>query len=198
MNASVHHEAFRGDAEHRGGSDRQFGVVFALFFVVAGVWPVFNRGGPRIWAVVLAAVFLGFAVARPSALHPLNRLWTAVGMLLGKITAPLVTGALFYLVFTPAAMAMRWMKKDPLRLRLEAGASTYWMERKPARAGAGNHAESVLRKVGDVSFLMEFCSFLKARKKFWLLPILLITTLFGALLIFAQGSAVAPFIYTLF
>lgn len=47
-------------------------------------------------------------------------------------------------------------------------------------------------------FLTEFWSFLRARKKFWLLPILLITMLLGALLVFAQGSAVAPFIYTLF
>jgi hypothetical protein len=49
-----------------------------------------------------------------------------------------------------------------------------------------------------VTFAVEFWSFLKARKKFWLLPILLVTILLGALLVFAQGSAVAPFIYTLF
>jgi hypothetical protein len=49
-----------------------------------------------------------------------------------------------------------------------------------------------------VTFLAEFWSFLKVRKKFWLLPILLMTVLLGALLVFAQGSVVAPFIYTLF
>ena len=49
-----------------------------------------------------------------------------------------------------------------------------------------------------MSFLAELWAFLRARKKFWLLPIILITVLIGALLIFAQGSAIAPFIYTLF
>ena len=49
-----------------------------------------------------------------------------------------------------------------------------------------------------MSFLAEFWLFLKTRKKFWLLPILVVLGLFGALLLFAQGSAVAPFIYTLF
>ncbi|MFZ9181333.1 MAG: DUF5989 family protein [Rickettsiales bacterium] len=49
-----------------------------------------------------------------------------------------------------------------------------------------------------MSFLLELWKFLKIRKKFWLLPIIIIMLLLGALLIFAQGSAVAPFIYTLF
>ncbi len=49
-----------------------------------------------------------------------------------------------------------------------------------------------------MSFLKELWGFLKVRKKFWLLPIIIIMLLLGVLLIFAQGSAVAPFIYTLF
>jgi len=49
-----------------------------------------------------------------------------------------------------------------------------------------------------MDFLKELFQFLKARKKFWLLPIIIVMVLFGGLLILAQGSAVAPFIYTLF
>jgi len=49
-----------------------------------------------------------------------------------------------------------------------------------------------------ISFLKEFLEFLKVRKKYWLLPILLVLVLFGALIVLSQGSAVAPFIYTIF
>ena len=49
-----------------------------------------------------------------------------------------------------------------------------------------------------MEFLKELFQFLKARKKFWLLPIILVMVVFGGLLVLAQGSAVAPFIYTLF
>jgi hypothetical protein len=49
-----------------------------------------------------------------------------------------------------------------------------------------------------MAFLTEFWDFLKVRKKFWLLPILLVLGVFGGLLVLAQGSAVAPFIYTIF
>jgi Family of unknown function (DUF5989) len=49
-----------------------------------------------------------------------------------------------------------------------------------------------------MAFVLEFWDFLKTRKKFWLVPVLLVVGLLGALLMFAQGSAIAPFIYTLF
>ncbi len=49
-----------------------------------------------------------------------------------------------------------------------------------------------------MSFLMELWAFMRERKKFWLLPIIIVMVLFGGLLVLAQGSAVAPFIYTLF
>ncbi|MDB9811453.1 DUF5989 family protein [Candidatus Pelagibacter sp.] len=49
-----------------------------------------------------------------------------------------------------------------------------------------------------MSFLKEFCEFLSSRKKYWLLPILLVLLLFGGLIILTQGTAVAPFIYTIF
>ena len=49
-----------------------------------------------------------------------------------------------------------------------------------------------------MSFVREFWEFLRVRKKFWLLPILIMLVLFGGLIVLSQGSAVAPFIYTLF
>ena len=49
-----------------------------------------------------------------------------------------------------------------------------------------------------MSFLIEFYNFIKARKKYWLLPILIVLVLFGGLIVLTQGTAVAPFIYTIF
>lgn len=50
----------------------------------------------------------------------------------------------------------------------------------------------------DVSFIQELWAFLRARKKYWLLPVLIMMVLLGGLLVLAKGSAIAPFIYTLF
>jgi len=49
-----------------------------------------------------------------------------------------------------------------------------------------------------MSIVVELWDFLKTRKKFWLLPVIVVMLLFGVILVFAQGSALAPFIYTLF
>jgi hypothetical protein len=49
-----------------------------------------------------------------------------------------------------------------------------------------------------VEFIVEFLQFLKARRKFWLVPIILLVVIFGGLMVLSQGSALAPFIYTLF
>jgi hypothetical protein len=49
-----------------------------------------------------------------------------------------------------------------------------------------------------IEFLKEFLDFLRVRKKYWLLPILIVLVLFGVLIVLSQGTAVAPFIYTIF
>jgi hypothetical protein len=63
---------------------------------------------------------------RPSLLRLPNRAWTGLGLLLGKVVNPIVTGLLFYLIFTPVALVLRWMGKDLLGLRREPAAKTYW------------------------------------------------------------------------
>jgi hypothetical protein len=54
------------------------------------------------------------------------------------------------------------------------------------------------RNGGSMSFIREFWHFLKQRRKFWLYPILIVALLFGGLIILTEGSAIAPFIYTLY
>lgn len=67
-----------------------------------------------------------------------------------------------------------------------------------AGPGTGNHEKPILRFEIVLSFAREFLSFLRVRKKYWLLPIFLMMLTFGALIVLTQGSAIAPFIYTLF
>ena len=64
------------------------------------------------------------------------------------------------------------------------------------RVSDGLYEKSVLR--GLVSFVSEMWSFLRIRKKYWLVPALLLLAIFGALIVLSSGTAVAPFIYTLF
>jgi hypothetical protein len=69
------------------------------------------------------------ALIWPSLLNGLNLVWTKTGKVLGKVVNPVVAGLLFYLVFTPWAIILRWMGRDLLGISLDSNAKTYWIQR---------------------------------------------------------------------
>jgi hypothetical protein len=130
MNRGGFHEDYRRP-EVKSSSNRSFGIVFAAVFAIVALWPLIGGGAARIWAAVIAAAFLTVALARPSALAPLNRAWTAFGTALHKITNPLVMALVFHGAVTPTALIMRALGKDPLRRRFDRDTKSYWIEREP-------------------------------------------------------------------
>jgi hypothetical protein len=125
------HEDFSRTEEVRGPSDRSFGWVFVVFFALAGLWPIVHARPARIWALALSAMVAVVTLLRPALLHPANRLWMRFGLLLSRVVNPVVTALLFYLVLTPVGILMRLCGKDPMRLRPDPNATTYWIERNP-------------------------------------------------------------------
>lgn len=125
------HESFERDAAVQGSSNRTFGLVFAAVFVIIGVLPAVLGRSMRLWSLALAALFFAIALAAPGLLGPLNRLWTRFGLLLHRIVSPVVLGIMFFLVVTPIGLVMRAFGKDPLRLRFDKGARSYWVDRIP-------------------------------------------------------------------
>lgn len=125
------HENLSRDQHIEGSSDRTFGLVFAGVFLVLAGMPLFHGEPMRWWSVGVAGVFALAALLRPSLLAGLNRLWLKLGLLLGKITSPIALGILFYGVVTPLGAAIRLNGKDPLRLKFDHGADSYWIPRDP-------------------------------------------------------------------
>jgi len=127
----VSHESYERREDVRGSSNRSFGIVFAVVFTVIGLLPLMLGSGLRLWSLAVAALFLLFALAFPSVLAPLNRMWLRFGMFLHKIVSPIVLGIMFYLVITPIGLLMRAFGKDPLRLAFDKQSSSYWIDRLP-------------------------------------------------------------------
>jgi predicted membrane metal-binding protein len=116
-------------AEPKIGSERNFGLVFAAMFALVALSPLAHGHDVRIWPLPIAVAFLCAAVLLPRALAPLNQLWFRLGLLLGKFVTPLVMTVLFFVTVTPVGVLMRAAGKDPLRLKWQPGAKTYWVER---------------------------------------------------------------------
>jgi saxitoxin biosynthesis operon SxtJ-like protein len=125
------HEDFGREEEIKASSERSFGFVFAAVFLIVGLLPLFRGNPVRWWSLVIAAVFLALALAAPRTLAPLNWLWLKFGLLLHAVVNPVVMAFLFFSTVTPIALIMRALGKDPLRLKLDASAKTYWIDRTP-------------------------------------------------------------------
>lgn len=129
---SAIHEDYGREVHGRGPSDRNFGGVFTAAFLFFGLWPLRHHAPVRLWCLAVSGVFLLVTLVRPTLLHGPNLIWTKLGVLLGRVVNPIVTGLLFYLVFTPIAVVLRWMGKDLLRLAANPTGQTYWIQRNTA------------------------------------------------------------------
>lgn len=132
MQKTSTHEAFKGIHDDvKMGSERGFGIVFAIVFGIVALWPLKNGGAPRLWAAGVAAAFLLTAFLAPAVLAPLNKLWFKFGLLLAKVMNPVVMFVLFVGAVVPTALLMRLRGKDLLHLRIDKSAKSYWVVRTP-------------------------------------------------------------------
>ena len=125
------HEDFGRQREVKGSSDRMFGLVFTAFFLLVAFAPLRSHHAIRWWALVTAIPILFVALVSPAWLHPFNRVWTKLGLILGRVVSPIVLGLLFFVVVTPTGFLVRLLGKDPLRLTSDPESNSYWIERRP-------------------------------------------------------------------
>ena len=118
-------------------SNRNFGIVFFIVFLLIALWPILNNKDIRIWSLIISLVFLFFGVINSKLLTPLNKLWFKFGILLGKIIAPIIMGVVFFLVVTPTAFIMRLVGKDLLNLKFNKHKS-YWIEKNGPKSNMKN------------------------------------------------------------
>ena len=111
------------------GSNRSFGIVFFIVFVLIAIYPLINQGEVRIWSLIISFLFLFLGLVNSKILTPLNKLWFRFGLFLGKIISPIIMGVIFFLVVTPIGMLMRLFGKDVLNLKLNKKKSSYWIEK---------------------------------------------------------------------
>ena len=118
-------------------SNRDFGVVFFIFFMIISLFPLFKDENIRIWAAVVAIIFLILGLLNSSALLPLNKIWFKFGILLGNFISPIIMGLVFFIVVTPTSLIMRVFGKDLLNLK-KNNKKSYWIEKSPIKSKMKN------------------------------------------------------------
>ena len=111
-------------------NDRNFGLIFAAFFMIICLYPILQGQDIKLWACTISFIFLFFGIFFPKALILPNKLWFKFGMLLGTIIAPIIMGIIFILVVSPIGIIMRLLGKDILNQKMEKSSKSYWIKRK--------------------------------------------------------------------
>ena len=110
-------------------SEKSFGVIFSIVFLIVALYPLINSEGLRIWASVVSTIFFLLAFVAPKVLVLPNKLWFKFGLLLGSIIAPIVMAMVYFITVLPTGIIMRLLGKDLLKQKLDNNAKSYWIER---------------------------------------------------------------------
>ena len=110
-------------------SNKSFGIVFFIVFLIIGLYPLLNQEDIRVWSIIFSLIFLILGLVNSNLLTPLNKAWIKFGILLGNIISPLVLGIIFFLVVLPTGILMRLFKKNFLGLKFDKNLKSYWINK---------------------------------------------------------------------
>ena len=118
-------------------SNKSFGIVFFVVFLLIAIYPLTHGGDIRIWSGMISFIFLVLGLLNSSILTPLNKIWFRFGIILGKIISPVIMAIIFFLVVTPTGLIMRILRKDILNLKYNKNKS-YWIEKEGPKSKMKN------------------------------------------------------------
>ena len=125
------HEDLARHGDEPRASERNLGVTFAVVLGLIAALRFYHGDAKAVYWLAAAAVFLACAYLWTAPLRPLNAVWHRLGLLLFAVVSPIVMGVVFYTTVAPIGLLMRRFGKDPLRLKFDPAARSYWIERDP-------------------------------------------------------------------
>ena len=111
-------------------SNRSFGLLFFIVFIVVGLWPITKGETGNIYLIMISLFFLIFGLINSKILSPFNKAWIKFGEILGLIIAPIIMALVYFIILTPISLIVRMLGKDLLGLKFLKKQDTYWTRRK--------------------------------------------------------------------
>ena len=111
-------------------SNRSFGIVFFIVFLILSLWPLKSGNNLNLYFLITSGIFLILGAINSKLLTPLNKTWIKFGEILGLIIAPIVMSLVYFVILTPVSLIVRLFGKDLLGLKFIKEYETYWIKRK--------------------------------------------------------------------
>jgi len=114
-------------------SNRNFGLVFFIIFLIISFYPLLNNENVKYWSLIVSIIFLILGTINSKLLTPLNKAWTKFGLFLGRIMTPVVMALIFFMVVTPTSFILKIVGKDVLRLK-KTKSKSYWLDKEEVKS----------------------------------------------------------------
>lgn len=121
---------FSNNSRNKNSSEKSFGIVFSIVFLLVSIYPLIHSGKMHIWALFVSSMFMFLAYVSPKLLSLPSKLWLKFGLLIGSIVSPIFISVIYYIAVVPTGLIMRLLGKDILKNKLDDNAETYWIKRK--------------------------------------------------------------------
>ena len=125
------------NSETNTSSNRSFGIVFSIVFLIIAIYPLINNEDIRIWSLIVSLIFLILGYLKSRILTPFNSLWFKFGIFLGRIVSPIILGVIYFFIVTPTSILLRLFKKDLLNLKFSNN-NSYWLEKQGPKSKMKN------------------------------------------------------------
>ncbi len=119
------------------GSNKSFGILFAIVFILIALWPLIKGNEIRLWSLIISIIFLTLGLVNSKILTPLNKLWFKLGIFLGNFIAPIIMGIIFFFVVTPTGIIMKLLGKDLIKLK-KNNENSYWIKKNDIKTSMKN------------------------------------------------------------
>ncbi|PKK90098.1 MAG: hypothetical protein CVV64_11305 [Candidatus Wallbacteria bacterium HGW-Wallbacteria-1] len=173
-----------------------FGSFIVLILGVFGSFKIYDKNliGGFIFHF-LSGIFFLWMFFFLESFKTVFRLVMKFTSLIGSLFQTLFLIVAFYLIFTPMGLIISLFREDEAKKFRDPSTFSYW---KTHEKSTRESYFSSFKKYTVLVMIFEFYRFLGERKKYWLLPVIIFLTVLGAIMIYAESSVLAPFIYTLF
>ena len=115
--------------KNKKSSNRSFGILFFVVFLILGLWPLFKSQNPSIFFLCISAVFLILGILNSKLLSPLYIIWMKFADILAKIIPPVVMFSIFFIIVTPIGFFLKLIGKDIVNLKFDKKKKSYWIKR---------------------------------------------------------------------
>ena len=110
-------------------SNRSFGLLFFIVFIVVGLWPTIKGEEANIYLILISLFFLILGLINSKILSPFNKAWIKFGEILGSVIAPIIMALVFFVFLTPISFLVRVFGKDLLGIKFNKKKTSYWINR---------------------------------------------------------------------